>query len=261
DKSKETREKYREHVKRMFELLGDPPETAAAGTRTVLRIETALAGASLTRVERRDPYAVYHRMSVKELARLTPSFDWEAYFRAVGAAPGAWLNVSEPKFFRELEARLKHEPLEELKTYLRWGLANAQAAYLSSRFVDRDFAFFQAYLRGVTEQEPRWKKCVDWVDRDLGEALGKEFVDHTFPQETKGKVVEMTERIEHAMALRIEGLDWMSAKTKRAATDKLARMRNKIGYPSRWRDYSALAIRRDDFYGNVERAAGFENRR
>jgi endothelin-converting enzyme/putative endopeptidase len=261
DKSKELRAKYVDHITKMLELSGDPPTAALEGANAVLRIETALAKASLTRVERRDPYKVYHHTVPAKLKKLVPSFDWDGYFTAVGGRPGAWLNVSEPAFFEELGARLKSEPLDDIKTYLRWSLVSAKADYLSKSFVDEHFAFYRATLRGVKEDRPRWKKCVGWVDRDLGEALGKEFVDRVFPPENKVKAIAMTNLVVAAMKTRIQELDWMSEKTKKQAFEKLVKIRNKVGYPDVWRDYSTLAIKRGDFYGNATRAIVFEANR
>ena len=261
DKSKETRGKYVDHVASMLVLLGDPPDAARRGAETILRLETALARASLTRVERRDPYNVYHRTSPAKLRKAMPSFDWDGYDASAGFKPGAWLNLSEPAFFAEVEARLKAETLDDVKTYLRWGLVNAMAEYLSRPFADQDFAFYRAYLRGVKEQQPRWKKCVGWVDRDLGEALGRVFVDRAFPPEMKAKTMAMTQLVLEAMGERIDRLDWMSAKTKKQAHDKLAKTRTKVGYPEAWRDYGTLTIARSDFFGNVSRASIFEAKR
>ncbi len=261
DKSKETRARYVEHVAKMLELSGYSADRAKAGAGIVMRIETSLARASLTRVERRDPYKIYHRTAPGKLKSLVSGFDWTGYFAAVGGRPGAWLNVSEPAFFKEWSARLKSEPLADIKTYLRWTLVSARADYLSKPFVDEHFAFYRAYLRGVKEPQPRWKKCVGWVDRDLGEALGKEFTDRTFPPETKAKTVAMTNLIVDAMKHRIEGLDWMSEETKQQALAKLGKIRNKVGYPDVWRDYSKLDVKRGDFFGNVTRAVQFENNR
>ena len=261
DKSKETRAKYVEHVAKMLELAGDTPGAAKAGAQTVMRLETAFAKASLTRVERRDPYKVYHHTAPAKLKKLAPSFDWDGYFTAIGGRPGAWLNVSEPAFFEALGARLKSESLADIKTYLRWTLVSAKADYLSKAFVDERFAFYRGYLRGVKETQPRWKKCVGWVDRGLGEALGKEFVDRVFPPENKVKAIAMTDLIVAAMKARIQGLDWMSDQTKKQALEKLAKVRNKVGYPDVWRDYSKLTIKRGDFFGNATRAIVFENDR
>ena len=261
EKSRATRERYVQHLGTMFELLGDRPEIAKANALIVMRIETALAKASLTRVEKRDPYKLYHPMTAGKLAKIVPSIDWDNYFAAFGMGEPGKLNVSEPTFMAEVEARLREETLADLKTYLRWGLVNATADYLAKPVADADFDFYRRYLRGVKEQQPRWKKCVGLVDRNLGEALGKEFVDRAFPKEIKAEVLTMTHAIEDAMKSRIEALDWMSPKTKKQALEKLAKMRNKIGYPDAWRDYGSLQIKRGDFYGNVSRSVAFETKR
>ncbi len=260
-KSAGTRERYVAHVTKMFELLGDAPAAAKAHAATVLRIETALAKASLTKVDRRDPHKTYHRHTLKSLPKLAPGFDWRTYFAAIGLNPEPWLNVTEPAFFKALNARLSGERLKDLKTYLRWALIDSSAEFLASPFVNEYFAFYRQYLRGAEADRPRWKKCVAWVDRDLGEALGREFVARTFPAATKEKAVTMTRQIEQAMKARIEALDWMSPATKAQAIDKLSKMRNKVGYPDIWRDYSALTVGRADFFENVSRAVRFETKR
>jgi endothelin-converting enzyme/putative endopeptidase len=259
--SKETRERYVAHVAKMFELLGADAPTARANAAVVMRIETSLAKASLTRVEQRDPYKIYHRHTLAELQKLAPDFDWQAYFGAVGMQPTPWLNVAQPAFVKEFDARVAHENLADLKTYLRWTLIDAAAGYLSKAFVEEQFAFYSAYLRGVPIDQPRWKKCVNWVDRDLPQALGKEFVARAFPPEMKAKTLLMTEQIEAAMKARIGELDWMQPSTKHAAIEKLAKVRNKIGYPDMWRDYSQLRIERGDFFGDATRSIAFESRR
>jgi endothelin-converting enzyme/putative endopeptidase len=259
--SRQTRERYVAHVAKMFELLGADATTARANAAVVMRIETALAKATLTRVEQRDPYKVYHRQTLAELQKLAPDFDWQAYFGAVGVQPQPWLNVAQPAFVKAFDARVAQENLADLKTYLRWTLLDATAGYLSNDFVVEQFAFYNAYLRGVPADQPRWKKCVSWIDRDLSEALGKEFVARAFPPEVKAKTLLMTEQIETAMKTRIEQLDWMQPGTKHAALEKLAKVRNKIGYPDVWRDYSLLRIERGDFFGDVTRSIAFESRR
>jgi putative endopeptidase len=259
--SKEARARYLAHVGKMFELLGADAAAARADAAVILRIETSLAKATLTQVEQRDPYKIYHRETLSGLQKLAPAFDWRAYFTAVGLKPQPWLNVAQPAFVKELNARIAGESLADLKTYLRWTLIDATASYLAQSFVDEDFAFYGAYLRGVEADQPRWKKCVTWVDRDLPEALGKEFVARAFPAAMKAKTLLMTQQIEAAMKERIERLDWMRPATKRQALEKLAKMRNKIGYPDVWRDYSELAIARGEFFGNVTRSIAFESRR
>jgi putative endopeptidase len=260
-KSVETREHYVAHVARVFTLLGDTPQVAQANAATVMRIETALAKASLTQVDKRDPYKIYHRETLASLQKMAPELDWAAYFKAGGLQPEPWLNVEEPEFMKELNARLKDAKLADLQAYLRWSVAAAAAPYLSGEFANEDFAFNRAYLRGVEADEARWKKCVGWIDRDLGEALGKEFVAHVFPAEMKAKTVQMTDQIEAAMKTRIQQLDWMSQDTKAQALEKLAAMRNKVGYPEIWRDYTALSVTPADFFGDVSRALAFESRR
>jgi endothelin-converting enzyme/putative endopeptidase len=260
-KSVEARERYVEHVTMMFKLLGEPTPTAKADAATVMRIETALAKASLTKVDRRDPYKVYHRATLATLPKMAPGFNWPAYFKAVSMNPQPWLNVAEPGFMKELSRVLTQESLGNLKTYLRWSLLAASAPYLSSPFVNESFAFNRKYMRGVEQDRPRWKKCVAWVDRDLGDALGREYVARTFPATTKEKAVNMTRQIEAAMKTRIEQLDWMTPETKTQAIAKLAKVRNKVGYPDLWRDYSSLTIERSGFFGNVTRAIRFESLR
>ena len=261
EKSVETRKKYVAHVQRMLGLLGESSEAAQAGAATIMRIETALAKASLTLVEKRDPYKIYNKMSVGSLQKITPSFRWSDYLKAAGATNVSELNVMEPAFFKEVEARLKAEKLADVKVYLKWALVRDRARYLSPDFVRADFDFYRGYLRGVKEMEPRWKRCVAWVDRDLGEALGQVFVQKTFSPELKARTQDMVHRIEKAMEVRIKGLAWMSAPTKKQALAKLATMRDKIGYPDKWRDYSTLEVKPNDFLGNVTRATVFESKR
>jgi putative endopeptidase len=260
-KSKEIRERYVEHVQKMFELLGDSPDAAKKEAQTVMRMETALAEASLTRVERRDPYKTKHIMKRTGLTSLAPHFDWNAYFAASQVPPFDNLNVAEPEFFKELNSQLASTSLPDWKNYLRYHLANSRSPYLSSAFVNENFDFYRKYLRGAKELQPRWKRCVQYVDDELGEALGQEYVRKTFPPELKAATLEMTRQIEDAMAQRIQQLDWMSPQTKQQALNKLHAIRNKVGYPDKWRDYSSVTIMRDDFYGNGKRASEFESHR
>lgn len=261
EKSVETRKRYQAHVAQILTLAGQKKAQAEADAATVLRIETALAQASLTRVEKRDPYKVYHKMKVSELAALTPQLRWNDYLGSLGAPAISEINVTEPKFFTALSALIASESLPNLQAYLRWHVARARAPYLSSAFVKADFDFFRGYLRGVKQQQPRWKRCVGWVDRDLGEALGQVFVERVFPEAVKKKALDMVLRIEKIMGERLKARDWMSEPTKKQALAKLGTMRNKIGYPDKWRDYSKLEVRRNDFLGNIDRAYSFELRR
>ncbi len=260
-KSKETRERYLQHVQRVFELLGDAPPLAKQNAETVLRLETSMAKASLTRVERRDPHKLVHKMKVADLVQLAPSFDWVAYYHEMQYPEIGILNVDAPEFIKELNLLLSSEPIDSWKSYLRFHVTDTSSPYLSSKFVEEAFGFYRKYLRGAKEMQPRWKRCVQYVDYDLGEALGQAYVAKVFSPELKQSTLDMVRRIEEAMGSRIKALDWMSPETKQQALTKLAGIRNKIGYPDHWRDYSSVKIVRDDFAGNVERAHQFESRR
>src|SRR5579864_475106 len=190
-KSKETRERYLQHVQKIFELLGDKLAVAKENAETVMRIETALATASLTRVERRDPYKRKNKIKLADLEQMVQSFDWAAYYRTLKAPQFEIVNAAPPAFFKELEAQLKAEPIANLRNYLRFHLANGYAAYLSSAFVQENFDFYLKYLRGAKELQPRWKRCVQYTDRDLGEALGQAYVRKVFSPELKASTVEM----------------------------------------------------------------------
>jgi putative endopeptidase len=260
-KSQETRARYLQHVRRIFELIGESSAEAQRDAATVMRLETALAKAQLTRVERRDPYKLKHRMTVAELAKLAPGFDWTEYYLASFYPPVASLNVLTPDYFKELSARLTGEPIGVWKAYLRFHVSNSAAPYLSTAFADENFDFYRKYLRGAEEQQARWKRCVSFTDHNLDDALGQAYVAKVFSPELKQSTLEMVRRIEEAMGQRIRGLDWMSPETKKEALLKLAGIRNKIGYPDKWRDYSSIKIARDDFAGNMARASEFEHRR
>jgi endothelin-converting enzyme/putative endopeptidase len=255
------RHEYLLHLGRVFASLGDAPGLARRHAATVLDMETRLAKASLTRVARRDPHHLFHRTSRAELARLTPHFDWDAYFAALGVAPPAVLNVTEPAFFAAFDRLVATTPVADLRTYLRWHAAHAAAPYLGEDFYAERFAFFEHTLRGTPKPRPRWRRCVTMVDYQLTDALSQEFVARTFGPAIKESTLRMTRQIEQAMREDIEGLPWMSAATKTEALAKLAAIANKIGYPDHWRDYSAVEVRRDDLYGNVLRAKTFESRR
>jgi putative endopeptidase len=260
-KSKETRERYLQHVQKIFQLLGDTPETSKKNAETVMRMETALAQASLTRVERRDPYKMKNKMKIAALEQLAPNFNWQAYYSQLQYPKFEILNVTAPAFFKEVNAEMEREPLANWKTYLRFHVADSAAPYLSSNFVQENFDFYRKYLRGAKEMQPRWKRCVQYTDRDLGEALGQAYVRKVFSPELKQSTLEMVKHIEDAMAQRIHQLDWMSAETKEQALTKLHAIRNKIGYPDKWRDYSSVNITRDDFLGDVRRSTEFETHR
>jgi putative endopeptidase len=261
DKSVKIRAQYAEYIQNLLGLAGESSEQAKADADAILRIETALAKASLTRVERRDPHNTYHMETVEELGKLTPSIDWPVYFKVLGAPGLAKLNVSQPEFMKAVEAELTTEDVTALRGYLRFHLLSASAPYLAHPFEQAGFDFYSKTLRGVPAMPPRWKTCTRAVDRNLGEALGQEFVRRTFTADTKAKTQLMTEQIETAMQHEIEGLDWMSPATKAEALRKLHAIRNKIGYPAEWRDYSALEVKPEEYFGDARRAYLFEDAR
>ena len=261
EKSVAIRNQYVAHVEKMFVLLGDKPAAAKAEAAKVREIETALAKASLTRVERRDPYELFHKVDFKGLQAMTPDFDWSIYTKGIGLAPQNTFNVVQPAFYAEFDRQLKALKLDDIKTYLRWHTAHVAAPHLSDDFVNEDFNFFARTLHGVPVLRPRWKRCVVLVDDQLGEALGQEFVARAFSPQLKQKTSLMTQEIEHSMEEDINALDWMSPATKKQAIEKLHTIVNKIGYPDKWRDYSSVEIEPNDFVGNMQRATTFESKR
>jgi predicted metalloendopeptidase len=258
EKSKHVREEYVKHVTRMFELMGDDPAQSAAEANTAMSIETQLAQASQTRVQRRDPQAVYHPMSPAAIKTLAPDFSWDDYFATNALGGKGDLNVAAPDFFKEMEELLKSVPISDWKTYLRWHLINTAAPALSAKFVDEDFHFKGTVLTGTTENLERWKRCVRATDRALGEALGQAYVKKTFPPEAKARALEMVHNLESALRDDISTLSWMGPETRKQALSKLEAIRNKIGYPDKWRDYSALKIERGPYVENLFRADRFE---
>ncbi len=260
-KSVETRQKYVEHVQKMFELAGDKPEVAAAEAKTVLAVETDLAKASMDRTQRRDPKMRDHKMTVAEISAASPNFDLTAYFAGNGAPKFSTLNVGNPDFFQQVNTQLNSVPLADWKTYLRWKAINAHAPLLTKAFVDEDFQFNGKFMSGQKEMEPRWKRCVKATDQNVGMALGQLYVDKTFGPEGKARTLKMVKAIEDAMQDDIGQLTWMSDTTKKQAYTKLTAIVNNIGYPDQWRDYSSVTITADDYYGDSVRAGAFEVKR
>jgi putative endopeptidase len=257
-KSAELRKAYVAHVQKMFELLGEAPAQAAGEANTVMQIETALAKASMDVVMRREPTNVYHKMSVEDLTKLAPAFAWNRYLKAIDAPPVQSLNVTVPDFFKGMQGLIEAQPLESWKTYLRWHVVHSAAHMLPQSFVDENFAFYGKTLTGAKELRPRWKRCVQYTDGDLGEALGQSYVDLTFGREGKERTLKMVQALEKALQQDIEQLPWMTDATRKQALIKLDKIANKIGYPDKWRDYSKLEIVRGDALGNSTRANIFE---
>lgn len=257
-KSVELRARYVAHIERMFGLVGDAPSKAHAKAATIMAIETALARASLDRVQRRDPARLYHKISVQQLAASTPSFDWTRYLRSVGVPDIEAVNVAVPEFFSAVEQQLRQRSLEEWKTYLAWHLLRTSAPVLPAAFVDENFAFYGKTLTGASQLPPRWRRCVEATDRSLGEALGRRFIEETFGADDKTRALALVRALEKALQRDIHDLPWMSEPTRRQAQAKLQAIAEKIGYPDRWRDYGRLEIVRGDALGNALRSNAFE---
>ncbi len=257
DRSKEIRKEYVKHLAAMFRLLGSPAAEADAKADSVMKMETALAKGSLDVTSRRDPANVYHRMPLAQLEAMDPTFDWPAYLKEIKSPDIKDLNVAVPEFFKAMDALLKG-PSADIRTYLAWHYAHSQAPLLPSAFVNENFRFYRTVLTGTKEMRPRWKRCIQMEDAELGEALGQEYVKRTFGQEGKDRTLEMVNYLEKALGQDIQKLDWMSAQTKQRAMEKLKAITNKIGYPEKWKDYSSVRIARDDAIGNSQRATAFE---
>jgi putative endopeptidase len=259
-KMKEMRQHLVEYITQVFTLSGQAPQQAAESAQTVLRIETSLAKASMDRTSRREPKNLDHKMSRDQAVALGPDFYLNRYFKAVGAPEFTQLNVANPDFFTQINGMLDSESLDSLKTYVSWHALNFAAQWLSQPFVDANFKFQQS-LSGQKEIQARWKRCVSLTDRALGEALGKKYVDATFGVEGKQRMIKMVDALEKSLAEDISNLSWMSDETKKQAKVKLDAIRNKIGYPDVYRDYSSVMIRPDDLLGNIARSREFEAKR
>ena len=245
----EAREKYLLHVAEMFKLAGYDDAKAKAAADTVFQMEKKLAEASLDNVALRDPQATDHKTTFADLKKLAPAVDWDGYFTAEKLSR-ADLNVTEPKFFQEVNRQVRETPMADWKVYLKWQFLNAFADQLSDPFVNENFAFYGKYLNGATELKPRWKRCAEATDQLLGEALGKKYVEKYFPPEAKERAQEMVKNILAAMHDTIESLEWMGPDTKKKALEKLSTFNPKIGYPDKWKDYSSIKLTRDSYWDN-----------
>ncbi|GAC1541320.1 MAG: M13 family metallopeptidase [Candidatus Velthaea sp.] len=251
------RGKYRTHVKKMLALAGDDEATAQQRADTIVAFETKLATAQMTRVQLRDPNATYNKITLEKLRTSAPHIDWSGYAEAVGSPRFASLNVSEPVYLRAADAAVANGSLADWKSYLRWRYIDAYARTLSTPFVDEDFDFNSRTLQGTKEQLPLWKRCVSATDNALGEALGEEYVAKAFTPADKARALELVANVQATLREDLGGLPWMSAKTRAYAISKLAAYQKKIGYPGRWRDYSALTIADAAYLANAEAAYEF----
>ena len=257
-RSIEIRQRFVQHMTSMFKLLGDDADAAKKNADTVLAIQTRLARASLTPVERRNPNNNYNKIKLTDAQAATPNFDWTAYLTARNSPSVTELNMVPPKFFAEFNTMLTDVPVDQWKTYLRWMTLNATAQYLPKRFADERFDFFSRYLNGQKEQQPRWKICVQATDQALGEALGMQFVKTKFTPEQKAKMNELIDNLIVSLRGRINSLEWMSPETKQQAINKLTAFKRKIGYPDQLRGYKGLVVTNKSFADNVRAVQRFQ---
>ena len=257
---KDAREKYVRHVQKMFELSGSPGADASTAATAVMKIETALAQARLSRVELRDPKIQDHPMSFAELKKLAPNFDWDAAFQILGIPRDGRINVPQPKLVQDFNDLLQSVAIDDWKLYLRWTALHTNAAYLAAPFEEENFAFFGTTMSGAKEPRPRWQRCVIATDSMLGEALGHEYVDRYLPPKAKDRARQMAVNIVDELKRSIQSRDWMTAPTKAKALEKVGSLNIKIGYPDKWKDYTGVTIEPDSYLQNVLNARRYEVR-
>lgn len=255
------REAYEAHVARMFGLLGDDPARAKQGAAVVMSIETELAKASKTRLELRDPNANYNKLSLVELSELTPDIGWSAYLGSMGLGSVKELVVGQTNFMAVTGRMLRTRPITEWQDYLRWHVLNDAAPFLHSEVESASFEFYGKVLRGQPEQEPRWQRAARMIDSNVGEALGSLYVEKYFPEVARKRMTELVANVRAVFLDRLKTVDWMSEPTRKAALAKFERFTQKIGHPATFRDYSSVVVKRDDLYGNIQRASRAESLR
>lgn len=258
DHTQSIREAYQDHVIKMFELTGFDHSQAVKNMNAVMKIETRLAEAAYTNVQLRDPHANYNKMSVEALQSFVPEIIWKEHFTILGADDVAEVSVGQKESLNEVGKIIESEPLENHIAYLQWKLIDAAASYLSDEIYNQNFEFYGKTLSGRQEPQPRWKRAVATVNSVLGEAVGQMYVKKHFPAEAKERMLHLVDNLSIALGERIQNLDWMGDETKVKALEKLSTFHVKIGYPDKWRDYSALDIENDSYYANIQRAIEFE---
>lgn len=258
NRSKEIRTAYIEHMQKMFVLLGDDVNTAKKNASIVMDMETSMAKASMTRLELRDPHKTKNKLILSKLNEMTPNMDMKSYFEIVGLPVPGLINVSQPDFIIAIDKLVENSSISEWQTYYRWKLINSTASYLSSSFVNQNFEFYGKFLTGAEKQKPRWRKVVNATNNSLGEAVGQMFVEKHFPPEAKERMDELVVNLKLAFEDRILVLDWMNEETKQKAIEKLHTINVKIGYPDKWKDYSALLITESSYVENILAANSFD---
>lgn len=258
ESSQQLRQKYVEHVTKMFVLAGDTETIANAKAEKILAIETALANTSKTRLERRNPQTNFYKVTLSELNKLSPAFNWSVYFETLGVNDPGEINVGQKDFIAGLSPVIEQFSIDDWKSYLSWNLIDKSASYLSSDFDKQNFDFFGTTLSGQEEQKERWKRVLSTTSGGLGEAIGQLYVEKYFPPESKERMVKLVENLRVAFAKRIKNLDWMTDSTKKEALAKLDAITVKIGYPDKWKDYSVMEVVPDSYIKNVRSANTFE---
>ena len=253
------RNKYKEHVVKMFQLFGFAEPVAKQNMKSVLKIETRLATAAYDQIKLRDPQANYNKMSVADLQKLVPAINWNEYLKAMGVTQIKDISVSQKESLVEVGNIITTEPLANQIAYLQWKVIDAAAGYLSDEITAQNFDFYGKTLSGKTEQSPRWKRAVSNVDGVLGEAVGQMYVKKYFPAESKERMLKLVKNLQTSLGERINALPWMGDSTKLKAIEKLNTFHVKIGYPDKWRDYDKLDISKDSYYANIQRASKFES--
>jgi putative endopeptidase len=257
-RSKEIQDAYLTHLKKMFMLTGMDESTSATDAARVYKLEKRLASASMTKLEQRDPNKLYNKMNLEGLQKISPEINWALHFQEIGLQdPGNFI-VGQPAFVSELGKMLKEVPVDDWKIYLKWQVLNSTEAYLPVAFVNQDFEFYGKTLSGQMAQRPRWKNVQEATDNALSEALGQLYVKKYFPAESKTRMIGLVKNLKTALGERIKQLAWMSDETKTKALAKLDAITVKVGYPDKWRDYSALEVSTDSYLSNVIRARQFD---
>jgi len=255
------RSAYKKHLEAMFALMGKTKAESKKDREVVMRLETVIAKISMAKEDLRDVDKTYHKMRVPALARLTRNIDWHSFFKIIGARKVREVVVMQPKFMKAVDTMLASEPIEDWKTYLTWHLVGGAAGYLGEKFEKQSFAFYGTVLSGVKVMKPAWRRALRAVNGNLGEMLGKLYVQEYFGPEAKKKIKIVVADLFTAYEARIKNLDWMSPATKKKAVKKLHQMVRKLGYPDKWRSYHGLIITPDDYFGNAVRTTLFEHAR
>lgn len=261
ERLKAIQEAYVEHISKMFQLIDMDTQTADKKAKVVMAIETRLAEASMTMLQRRDPNATYNIYNRDELTKLCGNYDINRYINDLGISNIDHLNVRQPEFFKNLGEMMDSVSIDDWKTYFEWNLINSNADALSSAFVNQNFAFYSTTLSGVDKMRPRWKRIIDATNGNLGNPVGKMYVKRYFPAESKERMLQLISNLKIALKESIENLDWMSEPTKEKALEKLAAINVKVGYPDVWIDYSSLHITDDNYVQNLWNCAAFSYHR